>query len=176
MVQWIQEKRTGFTLFELLVVLVLISLIMSFVGPRLIKSLNRRNIESTARQIAASLRHARSVAVAEKVPYRALFDMDADELIIERHTSAVAHDSDPAVGPHEKPKVFKLMPGIRFNKALLLDGETVDRGIYKILFYPAGGTSGGEIILMDEENRSFCIAVDVITGMVKVNREDSADA
>jgi general secretion pathway protein H len=171
----IRGKRTGFTLFELLVVLILISLIMSFVGPRLFKSLNRRNIESTARQIAASLRYARSGAVSEKLPYRALFDMDANRLTIERYAPPAEDASEPEAESHEKTKVFTLTSGIRFNKGISFGGETVENGIFEMIFYPAGGTSGGEIFLMDEEKRTFRIVVDMITGSVTINQGDSAD-
>ena len=175
MIQRIRKKGTGFTLFELLVVLILVSLITSFVGPRLIKSLNRRNIESTARQIAASLRYARSGAVSEKSPYRALFDMDADRLTIERYPSPEEDPSNPAVTPYEKPKVFTLTPGTRFHKGISLGGETIENGIFEMVFFPAGGTSGGEIFLLDKENRRFSITVDMITGSITVKQEDSAD-
>ena len=170
-----QIRGTGFTLFELLVVLIVIGLITSLVGPRLIKSMNRRNIDSTARQISAALRYARSGAVSEKTPYRARFDMDADRLTIERFRSSEEEDpSDRAVSPYGEPRAYTLAPGIHFKKGLSLSGETIDAGAFEIVFFPAGGTSGGEIILTDEEKRSFSISVDMITGSVTVNQGGSS--
>lgn len=171
-----RNRRTGFTLLELLVVLVLITLITSLVGPRLINPLNRRNIESTARQIAAILRYAKSGAVTEKVPYRAIFNMDADQLTIEQsRTSEEEALSNAGMNPVLEPRVYTLSPGIRLKKGILLDGQTVNAGVFEMVFFPMGGTSGGEVILSDKENRRFSIAVDMITGSVTVKREALSD-
>jgi len=172
----LRNRTTGFTLFELLVVLILITLITSLVGPRLINSLNRRNIESTARQIAAILRYARSGSVTEKVPYRAIFNMDIDQLTIEQYrTSEEEALSNPATNPELDSRVYTFGPGIRLNKGILLDGQTVDAGVFEMVFFPMGGTSGGEVILSDERNRRFSIAVDMITGAVTVKKEGLSD-
>jgi len=170
-----RNRTTGFTLFELLVVLVLIALITSLVGPRLINPLNRRNIESTARQIAAILRYARSGAVTEKVPYRAIFNMDTDQLAIEQYRTEEEAPSNLATNPELESGIYNFAPGIRLDKGILLDGQTVDAGVFEMMFFPMGGTSGGEVILSDKENRRFSIAVDMITGSVTVKKEGLAD-
>lgn len=169
-------KGAGFTLFELLVVLTIIGLITSLVGSRLVSSMNRRNMDATARQIAAALRYARSGAVSEKVPYRAIFDMDADRLVIERFRLPEEEtSSNKEVNPYEELRTYTLPAGIHFDKGLPLSGETIDSGVLETCYFPAGGASGGEIILADEENRRLSIAVDMITGAVSVKQEGSSD-
>ena len=44
----------------------------------------------------------------------------------------------------------------------------VTSGGFDMVFYPGGGTSGGEVVLGDDEGRSFSIGLDTITGSVKI--------
>lgn len=169
-------RGTGFTLFELLVVLILIGLITSLVGPRLFKTLNRRNIDSAARQIAAALRYARSQAVTEKNLYLANFDMDACQLTIKCYGLPEEEDlQNQTVRPYDKPRVYTLTPGIRFSQGQLISGKTIETGAFEIGFYPAGGTTGGKILLIDEKGRQYSIAVDMITGSVNIKQEGLTD-
>ena len=77
------QESSGFTLFELLVVILIISLISAFVMPRMAASLPGVKLKSTARAVAASLRYARSKAVSESRPYVAIFDNSQKLLAVE---------------------------------------------------------------------------------------------
>jgi prepilin-type N-terminal cleavage/methylation domain-containing protein len=54
----------GFTLLELIVVLLIIGLMMALVTPRLIGSLTKMNLKTSAQKISSFLRYARSQAVS----------------------------------------------------------------------------------------------------------------
>jgi prepilin-type N-terminal cleavage/methylation domain-containing protein len=73
----------GFTLFELLVVMLIISLIAALVMPQTAASLPGVRLKSAARAVAASLRYARSRAVYESTPYVAIFDSTRKFLAVE---------------------------------------------------------------------------------------------
>ncbi len=72
----------GFTLFELIVVLLIIGIMMALVSPRLLGSLTKVNLKTSAQKISSSLRYARSQAVSEQTIYHDVFDFDKKGLFI----------------------------------------------------------------------------------------------
>jgi general secretion pathway protein H len=172
-----RSRREGFTLIELIIVLVILSVITALVAPRLIQSLSRINVEATARRVASALRLARSLAVTEKVPYLAMFDMNADMLTVVSYEQArEERDSpEPKTDPAGEPRVYMLTDGIHLKKGVALNGETITTGTFQMAFFPGGGASGGEVVLGDDEGRYFSVAVDRIVGSVKINEKSAAD-
>ena len=164
-------KSRGFTLLELLVVLVIISLMSALIVPSLAGSLSGMNLKTNAKKISAALRYAQSRAVSEKVTCEAWFDFDKNKVSI----IAVAGLKDEAGRDHsdkdmektEKPKTYFLPDGIRLEKGVSSSIE-VDSGLFRILFLPAGGSSGGEVILVNERGKKYKVSVDFITGGVKL--------
>lgn len=152
-------------MFEMLVVLIIMGLSAALVVPRLAGSLSKMNAGTAARKIAASLRYARSQAVAEHTPYLSEFDLRDNRLEIRPSDSETEGKKAPATAA---PSVYHLPDGVRLE----LDGD-YSRGIekdskYVIVFFPTGGSSGGEILIRDEEERSFTVRVDFITGSVQL--------
>jgi general secretion pathway protein H len=171
------SRPEGFTLIELIIVLALLSVITALVAPRLTQSLSRMNIEATARRVASALRLARSLAVSEKVLYLAMFDMNADMLTVVSYQQTLEEresqetETDRAV----EPRVYMLTDGIHLKKVVALNGETFTSGVFRMAFFPGGGSSGGEVVLGDDEDRHFSVTVDRIAGSVKINENSAAD-
>ena len=166
-----RSRLEGFSLIELIIVLVILSVITALVVPRMTQSVSRMNVESTARRVASSLRLARSLAVAEKVLYLAKFDMDADTLTIVSYqqTSEEGNSPEFEADPTLAPRVYELTDSVHLREGVALNGEPVTTGTFLMAFFPAGGTSGGKVVLGDDEDRSFSVSVDRITGLVKIN-------
>jgi len=172
-----RSRPEGFTLIELIIVLVILSVITALVVPRLTQSLSRMNVESTARRVASALRLARSLAVTEKVPYGAMFDMNTDTLTVVSYQQAPKEgDSpEPEANPTVGPRVYVLTDGVHLKEGVALNGETVTTGAFEMAFFPSGGTSGGEVVLGDNEGRSFSVTVDRILGSVKIKDKRLGD-
>ncbi|MCF8143813.1 MAG: GspH/FimT family pseudopilin [Deltaproteobacteria bacterium] len=164
----------GFTLIELLVVLVIISVMVGFVGPRLAGSISNTSLKTASKRIAASLRYARSQAISESRSYEAVFDLEKNQMIVRSGQTArkdEAGEEDDAI----KKGVFKpyLLPDdVRFEKAIWRDEEG-DSGLFRILFVPNGGSSGGELLLRNKRGHRYRITVDVITGTAKVRSDET---
>lgn len=161
----ILSPGAGFTLFEMLVVLTIMSLSAALVVPQLAGSLSKMNAGTAARKIAASLRYARSQAVTEHTPYLSEFDLRENRFEVRPTDWETKGKKNPKTAA---PSRYRLPDGVRLE----LDGD-YSRGIekdskYVILFYPTGGSSGGEILIRDEEERTFTVRVDFITGSVRL--------
>lgn len=160
----------GFTLIELIVVLVIISIMAAFVGPRIAGSMSNMNLKSASKKIAASLRYARSQAVSESRMYVALFDFDKNRVIIRGdQTAQEEEEKDDGGGDRDsrQTKRYQLPKDVRLDKAILGEGE-IDSGIFKIIFFSNGGSSGGELVLSNDRGNRYKVKVNFITGTVRL--------
>lgn len=165
------RDHNGFTLLELLVVLVLISILSALVAPRVGNSMRNMTLKGAAQKIAASLRYARSKAVSEKETYIAVLDLKKSSLSIltaQAYTGENAQKlSVDAKRKSARLKIYDLPEGIQLAKTKSGQRET-DSGLLHILFFPNGSTSGGWIVLGNDVGKRCRIEVDVITGAVRL--------
>jgi len=153
----ISVNKGGFSLLELLVVLAIMGLMSALVMPYLAGTLGHANLKTSAKTVAASLRYARSRAVSEQLAYVALFDSETRSLRIFSETEKA-----------KQAKACHLPEGIYFEKAKSAKGVT-QSGLFRMMFYPTGASSGGEIILADDRGRQYAVRVHFITGMVELS-------
>jgi general secretion pathway protein H len=178
-------RRRGFTLLELMVVLVIIGLMSAIVVPRFTVSMTNLDLKTAAQKISASLRYVRSNAASEKTTYVALFDFDHNRVVITHYKAhplvrgnlyirePKVHDRMPIEASDDEKelsgaiKTYALPEGIKLAKGVSTEGD-FDSGLFRIFFYPSGGSSGGEIIVANERGRQYRINVDFITGSVQL--------
>lgn len=156
------RRAKGFTLFELIIVLVIAGMTTSIIAPRLVNSLGNMNTKTTAKKIAASLRYARSKAASEKIPYAAVFDFYSNQLIIKKNIN------DEELTDKDIPQVYPLLENIRFKQGVSPAGDIYKSEPFYIIFYPGGGSSGGSITISDAREREQTINIDFITGIVNI--------
>ena len=165
------QAFSGFTLFELLVVILIISLISAFVMPRVAASLPGVQLKSTTRAVAAALRYARSRAVYESRPYIAIFDSTQNRLAVE----PIENPMDAAessrireiLNTSELEKVYEFPNGIEFD-VLNPNDSVKDTDVFAIFFYPRGDSTGAKIVLQNPRHRQYTVTVDRITGLVEI--------
>jgi len=135
----------GFTLIEVIVVLVIMALAYGLVVPALSSVLDGPRLDRAARQMVASLREARSTALIDGRTVRFTVDPAAREW--RRGDRRGALDDEIAFRLDAPPA-----------------GRGAD-GAASILFFPDGGSTGGRLTLAIGERRRL-IAVDWLTGRV----------
>lgn len=169
----------GFTLLELLVVMVVISLMSVLVVPQLTGSLARMNLQTASKKISASLRYARSQAASEKITYVAIFDFEKDRLSImtgqEAQTGETIIEEDLGDGKERvtRSTSYDLPDGVKLEKAVS-GGDEIDSGHFQITFFPTGSSSGGDVILTNDRGKRYKISVDFITGIVQLGSWDES--
>lgn len=177
--------QRGFSLIELIVVLVIIGLAAAVTAPFIFWTLERVEIRAAVKEIASSLRYARSVAISEKKEMR--FYMDLDERLYwldtrrEEEREEDAGNGDPGqegegTSPSAYPTKNRSLNSL-VNIDLFVRGEDeFDEGTVMILFSPFGSSSGGQFNLKTHEESSrplyFTVKVDPVTGRVKTKEMD----
>jgi general secretion pathway protein H len=167
------SASSGFTLFELLVVILIISLISALVMPRMAASLPGVKLKSSARAVAASLRYARSRAVYESTPYIAVFDNTQNFLAVEPiETPMDAAESNSIrkiLDMSKLQKVYEFPEGIEYD-VLNDNAAGEDPDVFAIFFFPRGDSTGAEIVLQNLRRKQYRITVDTLTGTVDIGR------
>jgi general secretion pathway protein H len=163
-------RERGFSLVEVMVVLILISLSVALVTPSLSRFSRTVELKAAAKKVSAILRYCRSEAVNRGQTYQALFDPNLREVKVQ--STALKEEKDGQGEGKAFEKTYSLPEGIRV-KEVDIPSSRETSGSSQIEFYPNGGSNGGVILLDTQDRTGYKIRVDFLTGMVKVERAGS---
>lgn len=142
------NKDKGFTLLELTVVMFLVGLMLSLAGVLFSNTLPSSKFSATTREMAATIRHARTLAQLRGENQTVTIDMEARKYGIDNVT---AKDIPPGIS-------------VKIIDPLLGDVQT---GKYQFNFPPIGGIEGGTIVLWNSK-KTARIEIDPIVGSAVV--------
>ncbi len=141
----------GFSLIELLLVLMILGLSGLIVLPSIERGLRQRELRQSVLEFAAAARHLRSQAVYEGVPQSLLLDLTQNSY----HTPQRAE--------------IRLSPNIRIST--VEGGQSSEVGLRQFLFFPNGSNLGGEISFSSvHESSAYFVRLEPLTGRVVVVR------
>lgn len=138
----------GFTLLELLIVLVLVTLMLGLSAVFLGNTLSAGKLNSAAQEVSATIRHAKSLAQMKGERQTVTIDLESRRFGIEGGRSK------------NLPKDVQVM--IKDP----LSGE-ISTGEYHITFQPYAGVEGGTVVLWNSK-RSVSIQLDPVVGTVVI--------
>jgi general secretion pathway protein H len=145
------EPSCGFTLLEVLVVLVLLATISAVVAPSLGRGIAILELQSTARQIAATLRLARSKAVREQQVYFVGFNIE------DGHVGLTSEDL-------KYQKAFNLPEKVKIKQILRLKTANLHEDVaYSFFFAPNGLSESFEIRLENQRGRELKVVQDSLS-------------
>jgi general secretion pathway protein H len=146
------RRSAGFTLVEMLVVIVIATLVLSLVGTSLSRSISGAEMRTAARKMAASIRYTRTRAILDKQEHVFLVDIENRSYLAPRRQ------------PVELPEGME----VQLTTART---ELTSESAGGIRFYPDGGSTGGHVEL-EANNRIYRINVAWLTGEASVERAE----
>ena len=178
--QPMDESETGFTVVELLVVLALISVLVTFSASAFRHYWLLRSLEGSQDQVVAQIRQAQQQSIAESYPnvYGLRFSTSTSTWAVVRgrantNTCAVTRTSsfDGSVVTHVPPTGYDFQPVSGLTTACQ-NASPAAPGSQVVFFYPAGSTNaapntGSRIILHSPLiTRNRTVTVSPLTGRV----------
>jgi general secretion pathway protein H len=149
------KNNRGFSLFELVLVLLLLGVSMAIVLPNINKGLQDRGVRTSALGLAAAARELRSRALADGLPQRLVLNVPQNSYLVGRSAEV------------------RLPDEIRFVS--VEGGESMDRDLKSFYFFPNGSILGGEIVIGDAaQSISYLIRFEALTGRVEVARGEQS--
>lgn len=141
-------SERGFTLLELVLVLLLLALAYGLAGPMLSEKPAGMELRSATRQLAAGLRKARNEAITHRREAVLTLDM-------ETRTFSISGD----------PKVYALPQPLSYS-LYTATSETSHGRVGGIRFFSDGSSTGGRISIGAANGTRLAVEVDWLTGRV----------
>jgi general secretion pathway protein H len=145
-------RERGFTLIEIIVVLVIIAIAAALVAPSIDSSLRQRSVRSAVRTVMGAVRAMQSEAILSGSVQTMLLDP-------RENTLRLAGTDD-----------FLYLGDIA-RLARVRGGETDGSGTTLVKFYPNGSNDGLDVVIDDRERPSdlgFAVRVNPIIGTIEV--------
>lgn len=144
------KSQTGFSLLEIIVVVGLIALVMSFAAYTLNKQLPGQQLRSSAKELAAELRFTKSQAMITGEAQTFLINANTREWKGAKNHSGELPDSLEIIATTAKR-------------------EQPEDGVAAIKFFPDGAATGGRIVLK-HDTAKWQVDVKWLTGEVVVTK------
>jgi len=142
-------KHNGFTLVELMVVMVIIGLLLAVVPIAFDRALPGLELKSTTRQLAAALREARSNAIRDN-----------------QEASVTLNVTERRYALDGTKKSQVVAEGIELS-LFTATTEVDEQGGGRIRFFPDGTSTGGRVTLVGG-GTAYYILVDWLSGRVEI--------
>ena len=165
----VENSRSGFTLIELSVALLLVVLLLSIAIPRLGEYADVE-LKSAVKMLATTMRYLHNEASLRKTFYRLVYDLDHQRYYIEQPIQDLNTGTIEFVRPRDLPIIprRKLPPGVKFIEVEAHGGTPVREGTAFTLFTPYGTADPTTIHLQSARGREYTIHLGPYYGRVKI--------
>jgi prepilin-type N-terminal cleavage/methylation domain-containing protein len=148
------SSNQGFTLLELLIVLLVIVLILTVSYPSLSRGSASLHLRTTGRDVLNIFRYAREKAVTEQVGVKVTADREKQRLVVA---------DDLGDGPPSY-----LMPRDVTIERIVLGGKEIADGSMVIRFLPNGSSDSAEVLLKSGAGSFLRIISDPLAGGARI--------
>lgn len=182
-------RRGGYTLIEILVVMVIAALTATIALPGFIRATSGSQLRSASRTVVMAHKYARSTAVLRQTPMALLFDRVGGEVevvsMVDRSALAgrdrfldtrTRRTADALIGGDTVEETASDISSElvrRLGRDVSITGFTSTRedqfleGYHWVTYYPNGMSDGFELRLEDKAQRSVTITAEPISGAVE---------
>jgi general secretion pathway protein H len=147
-------KETGFTVLEILLVVLVIALAMAVSYPSFSRGSARLHLQACSRDVLNTFRYAREQAVTEQTQMIVTVDKDNQELTL---SNTLGDD----------PKTYTLPEDVRIVR-IALGGDEVLDSTMTVRFLPNGGADSAEVLLSLESGAQLDVITDPLTGGARI--------
>ncbi len=147
-------QESGFSLLELIMVVVVIALVLAVTYPSLSRGNATLHLRTSARDVLNVMRYAREKAITEQVEMR---------VVAERESRTITMTD----GYGDGGRRYVLPLDIQIAR-LALGGQEIPEGPLVIRFLPNGSSVTAELVLASDKGGSLRIVTDPVTGGARV--------
>jgi prepilin-type N-terminal cleavage/methylation domain-containing protein len=158
-----KSNRNGYTLIELVAVVVLISIFISVAVPKLRETLFSSGLKSSVRRLTSKIAQLRADAVRKHTEYWLHLDLESN---------SYWESTSPEVIDEEPKDIEKLSPGVDFVDVVFPSDEvTMMVGRTKIYFSPRGYVEETRIHLRDQADTVYTLLLQPFLPQVKIEND-----
>ena len=178
-----QTCKGGFTLLEVMLVVVLILLAVGVSMPSFVRSYQSAKLRTSARTVVMAHRYTRGMAVLQQQDFAIYFDREKGRLDIvslrpdkpsdplDTADTGLGEQSTAPVSYQVEQEMEKLLEdGVRIGELDWDLPEQENGQIFWVNYYPSGTCDPYTLVLEDQGGRSIQLEVDHLSGAVKVEK------
>ena len=168
--------QAGFTLVELMVVIVILGLTISVTSVNYQRVIPRAQLNNSVRTFSNVLQSTRSEAITRNHEYRVIYDLDENRYWVETPfkkggglaMARIPGEDEPEdVSERMLTNVNKLETGVEFSR-VIIDEETYEDGQCYVRFDSSGSSSAHTVSLYHAStDRYYTIEVLSLTGLIR---------
>lgn len=164
------ENRTknGFTLAELLVVIVVISLFVLLAQLHLFGLLRKNTFKAQIRQLVSTMQMAAAAAAESDRRYEVIIDLDEQSFLLREITTPDLTE----VLDEEIIVKDRLSNNCRLVYVEFDDGDYTHEGRAKFRAGHSGWAFGGKIVLLDEKEKPYSVVVNRLNRIITLEEGD----
>lgn len=144
------DKR-GYTLIELIVVMVLVGIVFAFTAPRLREALLNDPLKAVARNMVGIIHNLRNEAVRAQEAYNFYFDLTSHKFWVVG-ASMGGEEQDLA-----RKQAQGLPPNVRFRDVWIKEKGKIAQGEARMVFTPRGYTQLSAVHLRSQDGREITL-------------------
>jgi type II secretion system protein H len=144
----IVNRKSGFTLIELFLVIAIIGISTAIVLPSFVQSMKGNRLRVATRTVVKAGRYARSIAVLKQVPITIVFDLDSG-------TVSVA-------GGEGRDNIKRKLDRITIEFVMSSEEDKVTKGSYNVVYQTNGRCKPYTIKMIDSEGVTAEVQVDAL--------------
>ena len=165
----IRNTRCAFTLTELIVVVLIVSLFVLLAQIHLFGLLGKSTFRAQAAEFVSTMQMAASAAAESDRRYEVIIDITEQNFLLRRITSP---DLSQVL---EEEIIAKNSFGgdCRATYVLFDDGDYTNEGRAKFRAGHSGWQYGGKIVLLDSNEKEYSVVVNRLTGIVALEQGDA---
>lgn len=152
-----RSRADGFTLMELILVLLVLSLVMAVTYPSMSRGRAAFHLRAVGRDVVNALRFARETAVTQQKVMIVVVDSQSQQLTVSDDVGDGARSFVP-------PSDVKI-------QGLTGRGIELQQGLLRIRFLPNGSSDDAQILLTSDTGASLKIVADPILGAARIVSE-----
>jgi prepilin-type N-terminal cleavage/methylation domain-containing protein len=157
----LRPGKSGFTLIELMVVMLLISIVMAVAIPKFMGGALQDPVKKVSRWINNTARTLRVTAVKQQKQHTLVVDLSDNRFW------AVTEDMNEEALMQAREKAFSLPKPIRIAAVLFPDNERINSGTAEIHFYPGGYSDRVLIDMENDDSQRFSYLIEPLLPRVK---------
>ena len=154
--------ESGFTLAEILVVLVLLTMLLSVVLPRIGDVDQTERLRTAARRLAGQAAESYSQAAAKSRPWFFCVDLDQNRTWL----STVRPGREGDAG--RESKYYNLPSGVTFKDVIHSTEGMIKEGRISFGFWPQGGAEPGAIHLINDDGEELTVFLRLFLGRTEI--------
>ena len=161
------SSQTGFTLIELIAVMIIIGLVLAVVFPRF-SDIGETHLKTDASKLQTLITYLYEASETKHLYYRINFDMEGESVLVEssRDGKEYLPEADRGLG------VLRFSPGVDLAEVEIAGLGVTNTGKLRVVFTPTGRTEPFRVSLGSGDRASMTVTFNPYSGRVRVEGAD----